>query len=254
MDPAGAPHPPHPLNHPGATPSRMPIHHRIADLCAARTDRAGWIMSLLQELCIPHVVDTWEEHGTLRRNIVLPGASGEVRAVVAHHDVVNPASDNANDNSASVINAIALKLLRPEVLVLLTDGEEVGGLGAARFGRQYSTGQWGRITWALNLELTGRGGMDFLIGQDGAEGPLGDHIARLFPHERVRVPFNDAVVLRQWGIDAVVINPLPRLPDGSLDRSSWGRCHTEADSLDTIAVEEMRTFTEGVLVPLCATA
>jgi hypothetical protein len=231
----------------------MPIYHRIADLCAARTDRVHCIVQLLEELRIPHVVDTWEEHGFQRRNIVLPGAPGKVRAVVAHHDVVNPASDNANDNSASVINAIALKLLRPEVLVVLTDGEEVGGLGADRFGRQCGTGQWGTIAWALNLELTGRGGMDFLIGQDGAEGPLGDHIARLFPHERVRVPFNDSVVLRQWGIDAVVINPLPRLPDSLLDRSAWGRCHTAADSLATIAVEDMRIFTEGVLVPLFAT-
>jgi hypothetical protein len=230
----------------------MPVHHRIADLCAARTDRVAWITALLDELHMTHVVDAWEEQGGRWRNIVLPGAGAEVRAVVAHHDVVNPASDNANDNSASVINAIALKVLRPEVLVVLTDGEEVGGVGAWRFGQQCLAGRWGNVAWALNLELTGAGGTDFLVGHAGSDGPLGRRISSFFTHETVRVPFNDSVVLRRVGLDSAVINPLPRLPDGTLDRSAWHRCHTEADSLATISVPDMRVFTEEVLVPLVA--
>lgn len=35
----------------------MPIYQRIADLCAARTDRVHCIVQLLEELRIPHVVD-----------------------------------------------------------------------------------------------------------------------------------------------------------------------------------------------------
>jgi hypothetical protein len=39
--------------------------------------------------------------------------------VVAHHDVNNHRIDNANDNSASVINAIMIKKLLPSINVIL---------------------------------------------------------------------------------------------------------------------------------------
>ena len=55
-------------------------------------------------------------------NIMLMGSSDKF--VVAHHDIVNPASDNANDNSCSVINALTIKKLRPEINVVILDGEE----------------------------------------------------------------------------------------------------------------------------------
>ena len=61
-------------------------------------------------------------------NIVLPGSSDKF--VVAHHDIVNKDSDNANDNSCSVINALMIKKLRPEVNVVILDGEEFGGIGS----------------------------------------------------------------------------------------------------------------------------
>jgi hypothetical protein len=44
--------------------------------------------------------------------------------VVAHHDVNNKI-DNANDNSASVINAIMIKKLLPSINVILLDGENL---------------------------------------------------------------------------------------------------------------------------------
>jgi hypothetical protein len=40
--------------------------------------------------------------------------------------------DNANDNSASVINAIMIKKLLPSINVILLDGEEFGGIGSQR--------------------------------------------------------------------------------------------------------------------------
>jgi hypothetical protein len=43
--------------------------------------------------------------------------------VVAHHDVNK--IDNANDNSASVINAIMIKKLLPSINVILLDGENL---------------------------------------------------------------------------------------------------------------------------------
>ena len=84
--------------------------------------------------------------------------------VVAHHDIANPSIDNANDNSASCINAIALKLLVPELNVVLLDGEEHGGIGSQRLSEKINSGDFGSIEWVLNLELTGKGGDLFFIG------------------------------------------------------------------------------------------
>ena len=74
--------------------------------------------------------------------------------VVAHHDIVNPGIDNANDNSASVINAIMVKKLMPNIHVVILDGEEVGGLGSQRVSEQINDGYYGDIEWVLNFELT----------------------------------------------------------------------------------------------------
>jgi hypothetical protein len=226
------------------------IYDRIEGLCLEKKDRVKWIIDLVEELGITYRVDRWYDRGKERRNIVLPGEGDAVRALMAHHDIVNQKSDNANDNSASVINAIALKLIKPETLVVLTDGEEVGGLGAARFGEQCLDGAWGQVEWVLNLELTGIGGTSFFIGKDGSSAGLGRRIDSIFSPERHRVPFNDSVVLRRLGIDSVVINPLPRKEDGVFDWSILARCHTELDSLDSISTEDMRAFTEGVLEPI----
>jgi hypothetical protein len=226
----------------------MKIYDRIEGLCREKEDRTTWITKLLDELRLSYVVDEWIDRGRLRKNVIVPG-TGRF-SVVAHHDIVNPASDNANDNSASVINAIALKRIRPEITVVLTDGEEVGGLGASRFAEQCKVGRW-QVDCALNLELTGIGGASFFIGEEGSGSFLGQHIDKVFAPEHHHVPFNDSVILRRHGIDSVVINPLPRV-DGKFDWSPLSRCHTTSDSLDLIRVEDMREFTEGVLEPLAA--
>lgn len=141
-------------------------------------------------------------------NIIMRGSSDKM--VIAHHDIVNPSIDNANDNSASVINVIATKKLRPSVHAVLVDGEEIGGIGSDRLGKQIKAGEFGHISWVLNYELTGKGGKNFFIGN--YPGPLSDKIQRIFECPVVETPFNDSVVLRRHGIDSCVINPLPPLP------------------------------------------
>jgi Zn-dependent M28 family amino/carboxypeptidase len=167
--------------------------------------------------------------------------------VVAHHDVNNHKIDNANDNSASVINAIMIKKLRPEINVVLLDGEECGGLGSQRLSEQINKGDFGDIEWVLNLELTGRGGKYFFIGD--YPGELSTHIKSLFDCPIVRTPYNDSVTFRKNGIDSVVINPIPPLNEGEtscvkwddetyLDFSMLRNCHSERDTIDTINVND----------------
>ncbi len=215
------------------------------------TPRVQWICNWLDELGIPYALDSFLVAGRRYFNIILLTDVKEgVRVVSAHHDIVNPESDNANDNSASIINAINLKILLPEILVVLTDCEEFGGIGAARFAEQCNGGDWGQIDWILNLELTGAGGRDFFIGSAGANEALGQRVIDKFNPPLVGVPFNDSVIFRRFGLDSIVINPLPRLENGKLDMMRLFLCHSIEDSLDKISTEDMQVFVEEVLVPI----
>jgi Zn-dependent M28 family amino/carboxypeptidase len=179
--------------------------------------------------------------------------------VVAHHDIVNPNIDNANDNSASVINAIMLKKLRPNINVVLLDGEESGGIGSQRVSEQINDGYFDKIDWVLNLELTGRGGKYFFIGD--YPGELSNHIKSIFDCPIVKTPYNDSVTFRKNGIDSVVINPIPPLNEGKTSSVKWDEqtyldfsmlrnCHSERDTIDTINVDDMKEFVEEVVIKI----
>jgi hypothetical protein len=187
-------------------------------------------------------------------NIMLTGSSDKF--VVAHHDIVNPNSDNANDNSCSVINALAIKKKRPNVNVVILDGEEVGGIGSERLSQRIKGGDF-KCKWILNLELTGRGGTNFFVGAMGTN--LTQWIANRFECPIVKVPFNDSVIFKKYGIDSTVINPLPitnkETPiinkDGDyLDYSMLFNCHKMTDSVDTIDVIDMKEFVEDVCLKI----
>ena len=104
----------------------MSIYNEIYGLCAAKnlgpifvngkdlTPRLEFIVNLLDKEGIEYEIDRFPVNDTTDGfNINLIGNSNQF--VVAHHDIVNPKSDNANDNSCSVINAIALKKLIPSI-------------------------------------------------------------------------------------------------------------------------------------------
>jgi hypothetical protein len=181
--------------------------------------------------------------------------------VVAHHDIVNPNIDNANDNSASVINAIMIKKLMPKINVVLLDGEECGGLGSQRVSDQINDGYFNTIDWVLNLELTGRGGKYFFIGD--YPGKLSNHIKSIFDCPITNTPYNDSVTFRKNGIDSVVINPIPPLNEGKTSSVKWNddtyldfsmlyNCHSSKDTIDTIDINDMKEFVEDVVLKILA--
>jgi hypothetical protein len=198
-------------------------------------------------------------------NIIMKGNTDKM--VVAHHDIVNPDSDNANDNSCSVINAIATKMLKPGINVCLLDGEEMGGKGSSRVSKLIKSGKFGSIKWVLNYELTGSGGKNFFIGD--YPGPLFNLIKEKFNPPVVNTPFNDSVIFRQNGIDSCVINPLPPLPTEKVEdrktRKSYSiitkegvilnhnllyNCHSMSDSISTISTKDMKEFVEEVVLEI----
>lgn len=227
------------------------------------TPRVNFLISLLKELSIDYEIDRfesesgWSAKSTVCYNIILKGASNKM--VVAHHDIVNPNIDNANDNSASVINAIMVKKMMPHMNVVILDGEEFGGLGSKRVSDQINGGYFGNIDWVLNLELTGKGGKFFFIGD--YPGALTDRIKSLFDCPVVQTPYNDSVTFRKNGIDSVVINPLPPLHNNKVSNVKWDdntyldynilfNCHTERDTIDTIDINDMKEFVEEVLIKI----
>jgi hypothetical protein len=244
------------------------MYDKIYDFCKIRntgstynngfepSPRVEYLFSLATELGLNPELDPFIVNNfTVGFNIILRGDSA--RMITAHHDVMNPHTDNANDNSASVINAIATKLLKPEVTVVLLDGEEVGGLGSHRLSEQILNGEFGEVDWILNFELTGRGGDTFFIGNN--PGKLSDRITGIFDCPIVNTPFNDSVIFRMNGIDSVVINPLPILTKGTssvmwgdsyLDFNMLYHCHTKKDTLDTISTDDMQKFVEKVVIPI----
>jgi hypothetical protein len=220
--------------------------------------RVKFLIDLLEKYSIPHFVDSFatDMHPDINfHNIVIPGTNPYM--VIAHHDIVSPGSDNANDNSASVINAIYLKSISPDATVVLTDCEELGMYGAKRLAQQIKEGLFGNVKGVINLELSGLGGENIMVGD--YPGALNDKIKDLFDAPVFRTPPNDAVIFRREGIDSTVINPLPVVSEnvsgmptqgGYFDNSSWFKCHTIYDSLDKISTDDMHNFVVKILVPL----
>lgn len=250
------------------------MYSKIYDFCKVRnlgsvfrndpnepTPRVKFLTSLLESEGIEYELDIFESKrwmdDTIKcYNIILKGNSDKM--VVAHHDIVNPNIDNANDNSASVINAIMVKKLMPNIHVVLLDGEEVGGLGSGRVSSQINEGYFGDIKWVLNLELSGKGGKHFFIGD--YPGTLTEHIKSLFDCPVVKTPYNDSVTFRKNGIDSVVINPLPPLTEGFsnvkwdedtyLDYKMLFNCHNKKDTVSTIDTGDMKQFVEEVVIKI----
>ena len=245
------------------------MYDKIYDFCKVRnigniykngdepTPRVVFLMNLLDSEGIDYKLDTFKNSDITCYNIIMRGTSN--RMVVAHHDIVNPNIDNANDNSASVINSIMIKKIMPEMNVVILDGEEVGGWGSQRCSELINDGFFGDIEWVLNLELTGKGGKYFFIGD--YPGRLTTHIKSIFNCPIVKTPFNDSVTFRRNGIDSCVINPLPPTDNSEISQVKWDEgvylnfkllfnCHSPKDTLDTISPEDMREFVEEVVIPI----
>ena len=244
------------------------MYNKIYDFCKVRnkgsiyqndnnpTPRVQFLMNLLDNEGISYELDKFTTDKVTGYNIIMKGDLD--RMVVAHHDINNPNIDNANDNSASVINAIMIKKLMPSINVVLLDGEECGGIGSQRCSEMINDDYFGKIDWVLNLELSGKGGKHFFIGD--YPGTLTNHIKSIFDCPITRTPYNDSVTFRRNGIDSCVINPLPPLNEGTsqvkwnentyLDYSMLFNCHSKKDSIDTIDINDMKEFVEDVVLKI----
>ncbi len=220
------------------------------------TPRINFIIGLLDQLNLEYEIDSFQPFigrgsdmdEVFLYNIYLKGSSDVM--VMAHHDVMNYKVDNCNDNTASIVNAIATKVLNPNVNVAITDGEEVGGHGCQRVCNLIHEGVFGEIKFIANLELSACGGTNFFT-EPYSQSELHKKIFSLFPNTpQNRVPFHDGVIARRNKIDSLVINPLPLKEDGTLNYQYLYYCHTEKDTISLANYDDMDIFVREIITPI----
>lgn len=243
-----------------------PIYERIEDLCRVKedikdgewyeeafiyndiTERYKFILSLLDEYGLKYDIESyWDKRcSVFFNNIILKGKSKNI--IVAHYDVVNPHIDNANDNCASVINLIALKLLNKDANIILLDGEEKPFLnrGAELLCNNINNGKIERPDWILNVELTGFGGKNTIHSNTGSVLSCILQSMGSIEHE---IPECDGNFFVSKGFDCVTITCAPII-EGVNDYTHLKHSHTRHDTLDKIKLSDMEEFVNDVLLPL----
>ena len=219
----------------------MNIYEEIYPLCEVRDDhrnlhsisnRGQFLIDLFQRYELEYEIVDYFHPYQLITNFLLKGDSDKF--LCAHYDVANTKVDNANDNSASIINALAYKLEDPKMNVWITDIEEFGGMGAD-LASHYMSKNNIPCDWVLNLELTGYGRFAIV---DMVENKLTYGLDTVFNPSKVPVPFNDSMIFRQNGYDSKVITMCPEL---GYTKHLFD-CHTERDTVDKINIDDMKDF------------
>jgi hypothetical protein len=226
-------------------------------------------MQALDELQVPYQVDTFaatkQEAGTSATaryaNIMacIPARSPTTLdsiVLLAHHDVAVPEFENANDNTASCANLLELAgrlqadpLPDRTVWLVWTDAEEICSFyssGAWRLAQRLRAGALGQVAFCLNLELTAYGSALYTDQHLPSVA-----MAAGVPLTVCTTPFNDATVLRHWGITScavVGILPLDELSDMLVNRklscATWRRCHRTTDRLVHANKRDMAHFVD----------
>jgi hypothetical protein len=229
------------------------IYNEIYNFCKVRdedrrkySNRAKFLVDLLTRLGIEHKVVRTKSlrYNKYFYNIYCFGNSNKFLS--AHYDVVDIHVDNANDNSASVINCIAYKLKNPSINLLILDGEEPPFMGSgSTYAAKYLKFNNIPVKWIFNLELTGSGDHFFI---DNADTQLSRCIQQKFPDVIVTgTPFNDAMIFRQFGFQSNVTTTVNLLEDGKPDMQVLYHSHSIRDSVDKMSIEAMKNFVENVV-------
>jgi len=238
------------------------------------TNRAMFIINALNSLGVQSEIDIFDDAGydlfnydrpKLVNIIVRFGSRSGQPAIVfsAHHDIANPDSDNCQDNSASVCNLIHLCAVlkgqaigesaniiaqRP-VIIVFTDKEESGGVGARRMSGRLLRGDFGDFEYNINLELTGLGKSlwvdteNFRYKSKPASVKKFDDTVGESGYHKVSTPFSDAIIFRRCRIDSVCIGILPEQElTGGTRPPTWNICHKEEDTIDKCNAEDMSEF------------
>jgi hypothetical protein len=170
--------------HPMGTPEK----DRVRDLLAAELASLGFDVEIQTELARDGGADGLARFGIVE-NIVatLPGADATGTVLLtSHYDSVPSgpgAADAASGVAAIVETARALSLEGPhrnDLVVLITDGEEMGLFGAEAYARSHPAGD--APTVVFNLEARGVSGPSLMFETSRDNAALIDLFAEAAPH------------------------------------------------------------------------
>lgn len=169
----------------------------------------------------------------------LKGTGGrEAVLLVAHYDTV-PNSPGAGDDGSAVATLLetlrALKsspALKNDVIVLFTDGEEVGSLGAMAFVEEHPYVRDVRVV--LNFEARGSDGPVFMFETSSQNNWLIEEFAKAAPYPRANSLAGEIYRLLPNDTDLTVFKDagLPGLNFANIDGVM--RYHTRADNLSNV--------------------
>jgi len=232
------------------------ISELIRSFCAAKEEkekkelcktdeksvRLQWLESTCKNLGIQYDLDDFTNNNCKFTNMYLKGSSNMFFS--AHYDIFDINSDNANDNSASVINLLVLKKLAPNINVLLFDGEEPPFFGAG--SSHFTFNMYKKPKFILNLELTGYG--DEILISNYSNGYLFNTFIEQYDAVEYKFPFNDATIIKKIKpnieIETIVLRPK------ELDPVHFHNIHSKKDSINTINTSHMENLVNQVLLPL----
>jgi hypothetical protein len=166
---------PHPLG--------TPAHDQVRDYIVTALQSHGLTPEIHQATSILDVHELFRAADVQNILVRIPGTAPDGRAVlVASHYDSAPASHGAADDGASVVAMLELaRLLQTgprlpnAVILLFSDGEERGLLGARSFAASHP---WANDVGAvINLEARGSGGRPVLIETSGSAPLLADLLA-----------------------------------------------------------------------------
>lgn len=210
------------------------------NLTKKSTPRVKIIENFLKENQIKFKKDMWQNGDRWLINIYIEfkAETEEYRLFDAHHDVLNFASENAQDNTCSVINLLMLAKLINEkpiaisTLIVFTDGEEprTGGMGSGAI-RAASNYKNKKIYSSYALELTGLGDR---IWHSGAEFKINYSTA-------LNCPFNNSTIYSTY-FNSTCIGILPdsEIKEGRM--KTWSLCHSHLDTFDKCSSSDMNKF------------
>lgn len=169
-------------------PMGTPANHRVRDYLLARMTALGLSPQVRRDDAVAHRQsggDTFVSGGAVENLVgVLPGRDRTLPAValMAHYDSV-PGSPGAADDAAGV--AAALEIVRAikaqgepvrDVMLVITDGEESGLLGANAFFKRDPLAR--RLGLVLNMESRGMSGRVQMFQTSAGNGELIDLLRR----------------------------------------------------------------------------
>lgn len=216
------------------------------------SERLKWILNLLDELNIYYyVVEAESSNDETIRNIYVPGTNNKL--IVAHHDIVDPNFDNANDNSCSILNSIALKTINPSVNLALTDGEEIGMIGAKKLSNDLSLinkkdKYFPDIDYIFVLELTGFG-RNIVVSKYNKKNDIHNLLKKFKIHYYNNFIINEAEILNRRNFDCELITTAPMINE-QINLKHYENIHSDKDSLNTINKNDMINFVDKFLYPL----